>query len=293
MEQNIVKAPINEPSSFEAMQKQALILLKSGFLPTAIKTPEQAITIMLTGKELGLGSMEALRSINVIQGKPCLSAQLMLGLCHRTKQVEFAEMRESTDKKCVFVLKRKGSPAYISSFTAEEADKACFSKSWDRDKQCWKPKDNWIKQAGTMLQWRAIAKACRIVFPDAVSGVYTEEEIADDVVIATDPQTREVVVTEIISSPHQAPAKEDPQPQASDMAGESLMAFEMPIGKYKGYSLGKIFADETENGQKKGLQYLQWATSQEAKIDPATKGVIVKFLEEIASGGSREPGAEG
>ena len=170
---NIIKAPLQEPQSFEQMQKQAAILLKSGFLPKSIQTPEQAITIMLTGKELRLGAMESLRSINVIQGKPCMSAQLLLGLCHRTKQVEKAFVKESTEQKCVFILQRKGSPEYISTFTIDEANKAKFSQAWDKDKQAWKTKDNWEKQPATMLQWRAIAKACRVVFPDAVSGVYT------------------------------------------------------------------------------------------------------------------------
>lgn len=277
MNQNqIVKAPMNEPATMEGIESWAGKLLKSGFLPSAIKTVEQAMMIMLVGKELGLGFTEALRSVNVIQGKPCLSAQLMLGLCFRTGQVEFSEMRESTEKRCVFVLKRKGSPAFISIFTFEEADKACFSKAWDKDKQEWKLKDNWKKQPATMLQWRAISKACRVVFPDAVSGVYTEEEIADDVVVVTDPVTQEKTA----SLPE--PKTVEVVPEAAPvLEGESLMGWVMPGGKYKDMTLGAIFDQKTDAGARTGLKYLKWCITPEAKVNAETKSVIAQFLKEI------------
>ncbi len=57
-------------SDFDILHKTAKALVSTGFLPQAIKTPEQAIAIILTGRELGIGTMAALNTINVIQGKP-------------------------------------------------------------------------------------------------------------------------------------------------------------------------------------------------------------------------------
>jgi len=38
--------------SLDVMVKQANILIKSGFLPNSISTPEKAITIMMKGNEV-------------------------------------------------------------------------------------------------------------------------------------------------------------------------------------------------------------------------------------------------
>lgn len=40
-------------------------------------------------------------------------------------------------------------------------------------------KDNYQKQAKTMLTWRAIAEACRMTFPDIIMGLYVPEEFQD------------------------------------------------------------------------------------------------------------------
>src|SRR4030095_13742063 len=70
------------------IRQQAEVLVKTGFLPQSIKTPEQAMAIILTGREWGIGAMAALNTINVIQGKPTISPQLMLGLINRSGELE-------------------------------------------------------------------------------------------------------------------------------------------------------------------------------------------------------------
>lgn len=265
----IVKAPMNEPTTFESMEHWAGRLLKSGYLPTAIKTVEQALMIMLCGKELGLGFTEALRSINIIQQKPCMSSQLLLGLCRRTGEVEQAYFEKETAEECVFVLTRKGNPPYKASFSMEDAKRMGIAG-----------KDNYQKQPKTMLSWRAIAKACRFIFPDAVSGVYTEEEIADDVVISVDPKTQEATVQEITQTPPAEPVSVVKEPPVV-LEGESLMGWTMPSGKYAGMTLGMIFDEKTEAGAKKGLEYLKWCISPECKGREETKEIIRQFLAEV------------
>ena len=67
---------------------QARMLVGTNFLPQSIKTPEQAVAIILQGRELGIPTMAALGTINVIQGKPTISPQLMLALINRSGQLE-------------------------------------------------------------------------------------------------------------------------------------------------------------------------------------------------------------
>lgn len=55
-----------------------------GFVPDAyVDKPEALAAVILTGVELGLGPMQAMREVYVVKGKPSLSATLMLALAQR------------------------------------------------------------------------------------------------------------------------------------------------------------------------------------------------------------------
>jgi hypothetical protein len=85
-EQAITK--LNDFSNVEEMKKWATIVIDSGLLPSAITEPEQVITIVQHGKELGLSPHIALNNIHVISGKPTLS-HTMLGTLLKRKGVEW------------------------------------------------------------------------------------------------------------------------------------------------------------------------------------------------------------
>lgn len=150
---------------WEVLRQQADVLVKSGFLPVAVNTPEKAIAIIMKGKELGIGAMEALSSINVIQGKPSVSPQLMLGLARRTGELEDLKM-DATDKGATVTITRKGQSPYTTSFGIAEATAQGLIN-----------KDNYRKQPAVMFQWRALAGNLRVTFPDAISGLYTVDEM--------------------------------------------------------------------------------------------------------------------
>jgi len=152
-------------SEWSTMKEQATMLVKTGFLPVSIKTAEQALAIALTGRELGIGMMEAIRGINVIQGKPSVSPQLMLALAIRTQQLESYSMN-IVNGDAVVVIKRKGWPEHRVTFGPKEATALQLSG-----------KDNYKKQPTVMYKWRALAEALRFTFPDAVSGIYTFDEM--------------------------------------------------------------------------------------------------------------------
>jgi hypothetical protein len=156
---------------WQAMKEQANVLIKSGFLPSTINTPEKALAIALSGRELGIGFMESIRSINVIQGKPTISPQLMLARAYQTKEVEDVKI-DSTDKRCIVTIKRKGKTPITSEFGVKEAtDLGLMSK------------DNYRKQPKTMFMWRALAANLRVTFPDVTSGLYTPEEMGATVAV--------------------------------------------------------------------------------------------------------------
>lgn len=274
-------ATIEHGLSFDQMKERASLLVKSGFLPSAINTTEKALTIMMTGMELGLGFMESLRSINVIQGKPAMAAQLLLGLCHRTKQVEQAYFKEETDTRVVFVLKRKGSPHYESVFTMEDARRLGLAE-----------KDNYKKQPKTMLSWRAISKACRVMFPDAICGLYTPEELAEGVDVQEDAVTHTAEVKEIHTKPvdQNVEAIKNNMPSTEGAAGLTNPMEVDRIGstylkppydtQFPDKNIMEIYGTTTPGGHRKGHKFLEMI-AQHSK-DGEEKATVQKFLELMA-----------
>jgi hypothetical protein len=159
-----------DANEFQVILKTSEMLVRTGFLPAAIKTPEQALAIILTGRELGIGTMAALNTINVIQGKPTVSPQLMLALIERSGQLENIEITVDAAGGVQCVMKRKGRTAHAEYFGKDEAAAMQLAG-----------KDNYKKQAQTMYRWRAVAACARVVFPDVILGLYTPDEMGADV----------------------------------------------------------------------------------------------------------------
>ena len=239
------EAGISLLDQWEQKKELASVLLKSGFLPQAFKTPEQVIAVMLKGQELNIQPMEALSSINVIQGKPTVSPQLMLALVRRTKELEDMKIERVNDS-CTVTVKRKGQSPVVTVFGSKEATALGLMQ-----------KDNYKKQSGVMFQWRAVAANLRITFPDVICGMYTPEEMGAEVIVddtenmvAVETQEAEIVET-----------KPAPVSVASDVkVGKEFDPTKECImrGKYEGVFYSELPAD-----------YLQWAvknSSGELKI---------------------------
>jgi len=194
------------PQVWQMMTQQAETLVKSGFLPKDVNTPQKAIAIIMAGYELGIQPWQALSTINVIQGKPTISPQLMLALIQRSGQLEDITI-DGNDQQCIVTLKRKGQVAHAETFTMADAKKMNLAG-----------KTNWTQQPATMLKWRAVAACARIVFPDVILGLYTPDEMGDDdgpeapeIRIVKDGQETDIATGEIVEAAEvveEAPAPE-------------------------------------------------------------------------------------
>ena len=140
-------------------------LVKTGLLPSRIKTPQQALLIMLKGRELEIPPMEALSNIFIIDNKPSLASQLMLSLLYRSGKLEDIKI-EDGDKYCKVTMQRKGMSPYSVTFTEANARQANLLY-----------KDNWKNYLSNMLRARAISMCARVVASDVIGGLYTPEEI--------------------------------------------------------------------------------------------------------------------
>lgn len=164
-------------------------LIKTGFLPAHLKTPEQAAAVVLKGRELGIGMMQAFEGIYVISGKTAMSGQLMLAQAYRTGLVSALEVKFDDKNVCHVSLTRQGDSApYLTRFGPPEALAMGLSG-----------KDNYRKQPRVMFRWRALSDALRVKFPDALGGVYTPEELGAPVHIIGN--TLEVIAEQLPPPP--------------------------------------------------------------------------------------------
>jgi hypothetical protein len=170
-------API-EPRDMGELRALASAAAASKFFGAS--TPEQALLLMVTGRDLGLSYAQSLRAFSIIQGKPVLTAQGMVAICLRAKDVcERFDVIEATNERATVEVQRRGSPPRRITFTIEDARRARLDG-----------KDNWKTYPSRMLLARAQAFAAREAFPDLLMGLYDSDEVE-----ATPPPPRQVEVT--------------------------------------------------------------------------------------------------
>lgn len=175
-----------QAAEWEILTAQAKALVQSGFLPKAIDTPQKAVAIIMLGRELGIAPWASMSSINVIQGKPSVSPQLMLALINRSGQLEDM-LVDGDERQCSVTMKRKGRAPHTESFSIDEARKMNVTG-----------KPTWQSIPGTMLKWRAVAACARVVFPDVILGLYTPDEMGADVAVD---ETGNMEVVEVAREP--------------------------------------------------------------------------------------------
>ena len=152
--------------TWAVMKEQAIMLVKSGFLPKAIDTPEKAMAVAIKGRELGLPMMQSITSINVIDGKPTISAELMAALVHQKIPNAILRCIETSNQICTYEAGRPADKILRMSFTWQDAVTAGVTG-----------KTNWKQYPAAMLRARCCSAICRIVFPDAIMGCYTPDEL--------------------------------------------------------------------------------------------------------------------
>ncbi|MEV8403573.1 hypothetical protein [Streptomyces niveus] len=162
--------PANELMEWVESARQAHLvaqsLAKTQFAGAYRGKPDEIVAAILTGQELGLQPMTALKSIDVIQGQPALRAHAMRAIVQH--QGHDIELVESTETRCVMRGRRKGSDTWQTvEWTIQRADKLGLLG-----------KDQWKKQPKTMLIARATGELCRLIASDALHGLpYAAEEV--------------------------------------------------------------------------------------------------------------------
>ena len=158
-------------STLDSAMQISELIAKSSFCPKGLSgRPGDILVCLQMGQELGLKPMQALQNIAVINGRPSLWGDAMLGVCRQSPDFEFIKENYDEATETAFcVVKRRNEPEFIQKFSKDDAIKA---KLWNKE-------GPWTSYPRRMQQMRARGFALRDSFPDLLRGIIVKEE-ADD-----------------------------------------------------------------------------------------------------------------
>ena len=150
------------------------MVAKTEFAPKDFKgKPEACLLAGQHGAELGLGPMQSLQCIAVINGRPSIWGDAALALVQSSAVCEFVYEVVDGDGDAMIATceaKRRGYPkSTVSRFSVADAKKAGL----------WGKSGPWTQYPKRMLQLRARGFALRDAFPDVLKGLVTAEEAQD------------------------------------------------------------------------------------------------------------------
>ena len=151
----------------------AKLYFEGGLAPKQMDTVAKIAIAIEHGSAIGLSASQAVQSIAVINGRPTIWGDAMIGLCLASPVCE--EIHEYTEGKgedytAVCVAKRKGSAEpVVKKFGVKQAKRAGL----------WGKEGPWRGYPDRMLQMRARGFALRDAFADVLKGLQCREEVED------------------------------------------------------------------------------------------------------------------
>lgn len=146
------------------MQTMAVAVAKSGLF--GMKTPEQALALMLVAQSENMHPATITQDYDIIQGKACRKTHSVMA---RFQQMGGSvQWHELTDKIADATFSHPKGGSLRITWTFEQAQRAHLTG-----------KDNWKNYPRAMLRARCIAEGVRAVYPAAIGGMMVVEEAQD------------------------------------------------------------------------------------------------------------------
>lgn len=186
------------PQTFDDTWRVARAVYVGGLAPEALVKGKQAddavsavAVAIMSGAELGLMPMVALRSFTVINGKPALYGDGLINVVRQSGKVAYLRTGcDERDEKLVGWCEAKRSDTGEDKrveFSQADAVRAGLwptsetvrRKVWENNQQVWKdvPNDTpWARFPQRMLAWRAAGYCLRELFGDVLGGIRDEFE---------------------------------------------------------------------------------------------------------------------
>lgn len=190
------------------LKAMAEIVASSGMFP-ALKTPQQAFTLMLLCEADGMHAAHALRRYHVMQdGRPAMKAETMLAeFLARGGQITYVQ-RDAQACEALFTAPGVSGEVRVRWDMAKAKRAQCRIAMYEKFPEA-------------MFTARTVSEGVRAVMPGVTSGIYTPEEMADlgpsNQTSRVQPEIVDVQIDDVISRPP-AP-KEDHAPKAPNPTG--------------------------------------------------------------------------
>lgn len=166
----------------DQIQTMAMSIAKSGLF--GVKTPDQAMALMLIAQAEGMHPAIAARDFHIINGRPALKADAMLARFQTAGgKVKWGKY---TDEAVSATISHPQGGEVEIEWTYKMAERAGLTKN-----------PTWKQYPRHMLRARVISEGIRTVFPGVAVGVYTTEEVEDFTPTKTQP-ARDMGQAEVI-----------------------------------------------------------------------------------------------
>jgi hypothetical protein len=137
----------------------------------------------------------------VLSGKPALNADAMVAAVRRSGLMRWMRVSFSDGEKCTIQSARTDEPEDIvheTTVTWAEAEVAGYTRN-----------PSWKRMGKLMLKARAKTALMRDAFPDVVCGIYSPDELADNMRMSDDERyaiSAQSLGEEVVHSPSRGPA---------------------------------------------------------------------------------------
>lgn len=164
------------PQSFDEAYRVAQVLAASGMTPKDINTPEKVMVAIMAGAEIGMAPFQAVQSFAIINGRPTLWGDGMMGVV-RAQGVKVKEYFSEDGTTAWCEVTRPSGEQIVRSFSEDDAKAAGL----------WNKQGPWTTYRKRMMQMRARAWALRDGCADMLRGIHMAEEAQDVEIIANEP----------------------------------------------------------------------------------------------------------
>lgn len=158
-----------QPRSFSQVDALSKALFNSR-LYLKFPNSDAIAAVILRGREMGLSMMTSLDVFHIVEGKPTLSAHLIIDRARNHTDCEYFYFVGGDDTYAEWECKSRRSPKPTKlRYTIGQAERAGMIK----------PNGNWAKRPDEMLRKTCGVQLARIEFPNAALGLYAIEEMGD------------------------------------------------------------------------------------------------------------------
>ena len=199
-----------EPQSMEELYKFAGVVSGTEFCPKDFRgKPDACFVAMVYGKSLGVGALQSIQNIAVINGRPSIWGDLFWALI--TSHPDFVDAQEDVDDtRAEIVLTRRNRSPKRAAFSMKDAEVAGLATK----------SGPWTQYPKGQMMWRARHIAASALFADALKGIapreVTQDYIEGEIVQRDPPPAAQQLSSAAATQKPEAAAKGDQPKPAED-----------------------------------------------------------------------------